>query len=1158
MAAIGAARTSMKVGPWRGMTLIAKSDPGRFLLLENGYVNSDGSEIRMMPGMKCVIDPETRQRALNADTTLGYRCTVVDARRNPYASLAANTYYSIDNAAPVEQMLIWSNPGLPHCAEQVHGRWLIVCENDHRREPIYNAGRTAFVHMIEYEDDGVNITITLNEAPDATAATFNAVVDNDRVTIDGATGALAAILNGKNHRLTGPPAGATITVATTSGGVVAAVTGQTAYISRVGFNARNPAGASDDTFSDMAVYTSLDRGDDTAAPTELVRPSHFAPRMRDFGDSPLSRKEGNNNAATANGGTSRRRRIGIPYRVVPHVASDRLIMAAPGYGCVWQAPVIIPPSFTTTDSFDGIGSLCNDVYDRPRALGLPKAVVWEDPDKAVATSYHIWAAPVPGPGVPDRTFGGPAAPTRAGTYKFIFAYSDEATGEVGLCSEPIAVTTDAAAGARQGIRFWIYFPGYLMHETLATTINVYRTKRNGNEFFYDRTVPMTMASMSGFSATTTAKYGLIPEAATTEFYHHVLYEALYVDDVTLSKQLNPVPRVLEQMPMGCKAARTIRGFTLFGGALGDSGSRKELIKGSTTFEYGDTAATVANDIYPHHDEVTFMFTNSVTPNIAGSYDGAESWLFTGARRIPPAYSGQSLVGKSVVPYPRKRLTLNKQVNTTVSYTAGTPLAYTGRIPDVRFEVVDTPIPATEDIFDATRRAVTSYLKLPRARIQISEPDTPSVVPATNTTVLANEVDDDIEAIGDAGGQAIICTQAKTYVLGFSQSPIGATPEVARERFGCIAANSMVSFDGGCAWISDRGPVAFMGGAIQWIGQPLLPLFVGESAVYQRDGDGMMRHAWACHDAERNLLYFGVFSNRNAGTSLEVKINYNNSVLGWEGFRGTPSQDLAWSKFPCDEVLVFSYMTGAWSVWKPPQPIQWMTRGVDKYGVMRVFLLGADRRLYVLDDNWSQMEREPWSFTAAANETIAGFTSSIAHTPSWLGLSVTVTRTTDGVKSIVGIATITGETISGVNTTVTLSNSITTKVGDSVVIGLRSMRLQTTFINVKKSDTAMSPAAGISYAMDSRADVGGAGPYDAFISGRAVTSKIIDGIPVRGDESLNNDDPQNYTWLGGHSVNDPVRDKKVAQGLATGQNHMFDIRIIGSAQVRLQDLFVEVA
>ena len=216
------------------------------------------------------------------------------------------------------------------------------------------------------------------------------------------------------------------------------------------------------------------------------------------------------------------------------------------------------------------------------------------------------------------------------------------------------------------------------------------------------------------------------------------------------------------------------------------------------------------------------------------------------------------------------------------------------------------------VADNKFRNQNSYLLLPRGKIQISEPDNPGVTPATNITTIANELDEDVEAIGDVGGQAVICTRSRTYMLGFGGSPVGVLPDVASDRFGCIAPNSMVEFDGGCAWISDRGPVAMVGGAVQWIGEPLERLFYGVGARYLRDRKGMMRHSWACHDAERGLLYFGVFANRGSGTDFMVYVDSRFGNYSWADTENTADADKIRSRFPCDEVLVYSYRVGAWA------------------------------------------------------------------------------------------------------------------------------------------------------------------------------------------------------------------------------------------------------
>ena len=62
MPQIGEAQIGFKQGAWRGMTTLSKSKPAHFELLENGYVSSDGSEIRTWPGYVPIVTQQKRAR----------------------------------------------------------------------------------------------------------------------------------------------------------------------------------------------------------------------------------------------------------------------------------------------------------------------------------------------------------------------------------------------------------------------------------------------------------------------------------------------------------------------------------------------------------------------------------------------------------------------------------------------------------------------------------------------------------------------------------------------------------------------------------------------------------------------------------------------------------------------------------------------------------------------------------------------------------------------------------------------------------------------------------------------------------------------------------------------------------------------------------------
>jgi len=1170
MPQVGAVPISLRGdGPWQGLTTLSKAAPFQFLELENCYVSKDGSELRTFPGWKCVIDPASSVRTLGAFPTgniFGYVRSHIMARRG---FLTAGPPYQIEKA-PTEVQYVWTRLTTLHFAEMLNSRWVLGGESDLVREEIFNDTSTGTVYITSYDDNaglGTKIDLTLNANFLGTANLFNSLQIGDRVTIEGATGVSAALLNGLGHVVDSFPAANVVRINTNPGGVIAAQTGQTASIDRVTNPgvAGGPGNPTSDDKESLTIWTSLERGSVDTAVSTIVHPAHVANRQRDFGDAagPFAGalKQGNANAATPNGGRSRRRQKSIPYRLVPHVAGNRLVLVAPGYGCVFQAPGVIPPNFDEVSSQYGINAIGNDIYDMPRCLGLPKAVMWEDPDKTQATSIHIRVEAGPASsehwGGSDATVSG-----RNATYKFKIAYRDEATGEIGLCSEPISLTTGTATPF-EGINLFIYFPGYLMHESLALTIVLYRTEANGNEFYFDRII-RPQALTSGITQNlVSSKYGLQPEGASTEYFYHAFLQPAYSTDAVLKTRLGLVPQTIEQMPMGAKASRTIRGWTIFGGALGNAGSRKELMKGTLSLFY-DGAGTPPNldAINFNPDRVGSAFVNDfTTPVAAASFEGVETDFGCAAKHVPPAYAGQVVVSKTLLPYPRKAIVLNKLENTDIGWPGAVPNTNSGRVPDVRYSTLDTPVFPDIALLDPETRIQDSYILLPRSRLQISEPDNPGVTPATSTTVLANEYDHDIEAIGDASGQAIVCTRERTYSIAFSQSPVGIPPDIVGDKFGCIAANSMVSFDGGCAWMSQRGPV-LMGS--DFIGAPLENLFVGETARYLTQSDGMMRHSWACHDAERGLLYFGVYAGR-AGTTgaAALTVNYRGTSYNWDAAaavleNGVPVADQIRSRFPCDEILVYSYGPGVWSVWRPPLNfgIKGMPRGVDAEGNSRVFILDSENRLDVLDDLYGNGDKECFQQLVVDTGTLATLTITPTGVRTWIGLEVLVysTPTATAKAALRGRATVVSQTANSI----TLSSAIAVTAGDTIIVGARVMTVNTTFFNLKADATTRLSSIGLRYVLASRHSEGlTSTKQHAFVTASARTEQDLEGIPATSTKPFTSDSPANYRNIGIDLPDDAVHDVPLAQGGSSGANHQVRLTIVGGAQIKLQNLYAGV-
>lgn len=1146
------------VGRFGGMSFETTGQPYQFELLENCYVA--GGEIRAFPGSQVVLDPVTDER-LATDTTpfspRGYDRDHYDAQRPTYTTSGS---YKVPTT-PTESQIVWTRPTTLHSVHFLANRWVFVGESDGRREPIYNAGRTAWVYVTAYQGDGAgtNFDITLNAAPDDTANVFNAVRAGSTIYLEGLTGDHAAVLNNKQH-LVSAVVGSVVTITTNYTGSHAAFTGQTGFIGRVthSYNFNNlgqqnayEVGADLESLTVWRTQTNSASADN---PDDLLYCSHVANRRRDFGDATGNILEGSSEAGYA---YSRRIQKPLPYRVVPHHAGNRLVLAAPGYGCVFQVPHVVPSALNGTSGASGAGGQSNSDLDQPRALGVPKCVAVTDPDNNSTDSGHIRTvvSAVDAFGGSDGSVSG-----RVGTYKWRFAYRDEATGEIGIPSDEVEVTTTSGSPTYQGLRFPIYFPGYLMPECLAYSILAYRTKKDGEEYFLNEVIPMRSMDPSGSAldpGEESGRYGMKPagSASTVGYWFHIIYQPNYKSDADLEAASgdNVMPDGNKQMPMGCKAAYTYRGYTLFGGALGDSGPWREMQTGMLQALY-EKVASGANAIGYYHDRLSSRFSpaaGTVTP-----YMSISTPFNIGSAIIPPAYAGQQLYCPSILPYPAHLVTLDVMTNTSVpTPTAGTWYDTRKSLPDVQYRILESPIRSDVD-YPVNRGEC--FLLLPRNQVQVSNPDHPGETPATNTIVLANEHGEDVEAMGSYAGQPVLATRTKTYMLGFSTTPVGANPEIVSDRFGCIAPNTMVEFDGGCAWISDRGPVALTGNGFQWIGKPLHKWFTESTSRYKRDSLGMMRHAWACHDPIRGLIYFGLFADLQAGTSAEATVSYRGTSYSWTDTDGVGSltADQIRSRFPCDEVLVYSYRDDAWSVWRPHDDlaVQWMTVGQDTDRNLRVFWLGSDKRLYALDDLWGTLDDDS-SYTAisttGSTTTISGLTTGVRMR---VGMDVAFYKGGAGVElEFIGLRTIASKT----DSSITLDSAITLPVGGcKMLVGPRRFTVKTNWASWKQSDATTLGKLGLRYSLWSGYSTsGGTGTrHAAFAKVTVRSASKQDGYMTRKESSLT---AGGYSPLAEDTPEIQTFETGYALGMSQGHSFQVELDVVGGTQVRLQDLFAEV-
>jgi len=976
----------------------------------------------------------------------------------------------------------------------------------------------------------------------------------------------------------------------------------------------------------------------------------------------LGRQEGGERRTDLSGGLSsntgpfsfsRRRQKRIPYRTVPAVSGDRLLIAAPGYGCVFQAPSVYPIDPTLTSQTEGIPVESNDRANTIRCVGVPKAVlqvdlrtynatygtlnitrnqqiegvpVWTDTDDAASYTYNT-----------IRSLNNYAGATRGGSYSFAVAYKDQQTGEVGLLSEPMEVETDAVGSSKSGITLRVLYPGYMMSETAAYSLLVYRSAKNDTtgtlyfmgEFQYGKQSEAFIASEFGATGPYTevgtypryepmGKYGLsiawptpvtTPATSVTDDNAPAVFATIhnipYVDDTTLAEN-ETAPPVLNQMPRGAKAVRTIRGWTFYGGSQGNCGENGELLSVGVISAYQSNKSLVGAGQFNwlNEDELATKPWPSDLVNLAYrlpvSNSAAESYLCA-QDIIPPSYAGLDFLSTDLFPYPAQTSFLDRMINIEVVSNRGTP----PEMPYVegaahswpRWNYLNSPFLASNESFSKTGKA---YLRLPRGRFQVSEQGFPSVVPATNTGFLDNENDDDIEAIGQYGGQAILCSRLRTYTVGWSGSPITDTgvtpPEIASPEFGCIAANSMVEFDGGLAWISDRGPVAMTGEGVQWIGRELASDFFGQTAKYKRDSLGLMRHSWACHDPERGLVYFGLFTNRNKVKGYKpLKISFRGTDYEWD-----TAPDDAKSFFPCDEVLVWSYRSNAWSIYNPPARIHpgsgdyfgsteilWMSRGPDSTGTQRVYAMLADGRIYALIDENNDANSDALTVTAdvggstvTANGIVEG---TFTVTASGQAPGQTYAKWAAnayiraGMEALVMDAT--GTVLKGrlavkswnqAGTEIVLwalsseQGDFSWSTGDKVLLGVKTMRMTTNYLNIKgHSDRASVRRIGLRYSLRSNLTTSGTGeqvPLFAKASAKVnKRSNVGTSAPNPTNEvSLSAVAVETFDYLGKSHADDSSRDYGFTRALPVGQEFSLSIETIGAAQIAVQDVYAEVS
>lgn len=1198
---------------WRGKSSLSVNDRGmrRFLKMENCYVNRDGSEIRSFPGYGVLLD------LTEIHNTNGYARYVPDAVRPllEFTSPGARFKYAkVYDPTDTQTLYARAKPKNLFAFEQIGGEIVIIGESRFREVPVFTANASSSGQATVSQVDGTLSTWRFTFSGTISAASTwgydagsggtpafggNHALPGMSVYAEGFTSSdaaeqaiLDAEVNGKVH-LVGTVTTTSISVTTTtSNNVTIAVTDGELHIvrnNRADYYPSSPdrtVSPYDDTYTrridDPDALTAWRvQGYPSMGSSSGYRmtcwPSWVANRTRDFGDLETRHLEGIIVESTPTGDRAVSRREGkrLPYRPSIEPAMDRIILAAPKYGCMFQIPLrvgIDPANWTSpsTTSDRGIPFPANNIYDKPRSLGIPKPRLIVSVETAVAASPSV-VTPANFNVVPVT--GLTSASWPEGTFKVAISFEDSGTGDEGLASETMEVTVPAVTSNPYTIAIYFMHPGYVMPECSVDKVNVYIALPDEEALgFYDSFEIENRPSV--FDDDASGFYGagdaVQPQDADA------LYRRIQLQIPDTSPSLAELETAIDftrlapqsaTMPRGASACKFIRGVLFSGGAIGNAGSSDQLWRSKASMSFIEGNVLFGDEDVFAIRSFGAVNINPETASVDGDYESGQ--LGIAGRCFPDAYQGIEFVARDLLPRTDSRYVVDRVVNrlavdtgqvTSVSsphfyhherIRATEPLLLSGR-PAGSTPLTDSVSTSDKDIF----------FIMPRGQVQIGDPGAPNRSSRAFIKLVDPARGDDITAIGQLGGNAVICTRKETYSYSWYRNPAGEEPNLMSNEFGCIAANSMVEFDGGLAWISERGPVA-VGQGLQFIGQDVTEDFIGAQRRYLTDSRGMMRHTWSCHDKDRGLVMWGMVTSQNTAT-----VSWEDEELTW----ATATTDEQKSRFACDEVLIWSYATGAFSTWRPPagKEILWMRPITDADGNVRIAFLAADMRIYALDDAYADVNNIAQSAT---------------YTTTTAGSGTSITLATDGATTaevlIGGVArgdynvfkllregmlveflnsdgdVVAETTVASVNApgaaqcVITLAASMTWTKGQTVVIGGRQrMRLVTNYIGFEAQDSMGVHSIQMRYSLFG----------DTYAAARVkVLKPEHDGF---GSDAREVAFTKPGTWKSiayeDSSWDVPLGQRiRFSQGIVDAEEVAVSVELTGVAQVRIQDISLEV-
>lgn len=585
--------------------------------------------------------------------------------------------------------------------------------------------------------------------------------------------------------------------------------------------------------------------------------------------------------------------MNIKGRMMADVLNNRVLIAVPGHGCMFEVNVQRTRLTWQADDILGDANSIGVLDHRyTKALGIPKGR--HNNLEASTAAEAGWT--VPPHFSAARTFD------QNTTYYAAVAYMDPFTGEVGLASELRSVSLGILQG-NQHLHVDCLSPRSALRECAnlipVAFVSVGDTPAGllpvrGLVLENDS----VLAAEEGWTAIHDPRSTVLEPDRINRFAFEVAAGRIQhrpwrivVHSIANGEELTAPRRfpILEQMPVGASWVRVVRGRMFSGGTAHDDVKMLAMRYYATGTLPGQSAQTKRYFI---------AFQNHWGKVVKKP---RPSELLCDGYKLSSAYEGHFVAAHydedTLVATHRPWLfqgRLGGQVN---DLQPGTMYQYPLTMD--WFEVDENPFNIAEGGLSATTE--TTYdqvfqLVMQPDLVQYSEEGFPGIVASNRLPVdsLQGKRPTGMARIGD---EVLVFTERSAHLFMWGLLPRRATSRVISNQYGCIASDSVIEADGMAAWCSEEGPVAYyMGQGLSWISRDIQDLW----RTFVSQTSGMRGEIQGIHDASRGLFIWQV-------TTEYVDV---------DGTTITDDDDKP--KQRCNRYLVYTYGARCWSLVETPE------------------------------------------------------------------------------------------------------------------------------------------------------------------------------------------------------------------------------------------------